>query len=136
MTKLPQWKRRLGCFEGFTHFHGKSYDHTTLSGHWGFVLHGTIRRCIDAPGHFLRWTLPGWLCWLACRLRGQRWYVSDSWHGVPGNRASDLQQQIWQDCVSFNVGRDDDFLETLEPKLNELSQLAGEAWGHVWPKEG
>lgn len=88
-----------------------------------------------------RWWLASWLSYFACRLRRQKWYVADSWHGVPGNRAGELQQQIWTEAVA-QIGRFSDdyqyheYIESLEPRLNELAQLATADWGHYpQPKE-
>lgn len=80
--------------------------------------------------------LADWLCRIASWLRGEKWYVADAWHGVPGNRASELRQRIWQKCVALQVGHDDkSWLTEIDRDLTELAQAAGESWGHVWPKE-
>lgn len=81
-----------------------------------------------------RWRLAGWLSYLACRLRGQKWYVGDTWHGVQGNRAAELKQKIWLDAVSqicrFREEQEyQEFIDDLEPRLDELAQLAGENFG-------
>lgn len=94
-----------------------------------------------------RWWLASWLCYFACRLRRQRWYVADTWHGVPGNRAAELRQQIWMEAASqIACYRDEsdyhEYMDSLRPRLGELAQLASEAWGHypeakarlvIWP---
>jgi hypothetical protein len=82
-----------------------------------------------------RWMLADWLSYFACRLRGHKWFLADSWHGVPGNRASELKQQIWIEAVSQICRYSEDgqfweYIERLEPKLDELAQLAGANWGH------
>ena len=84
-----------------------------------------------------RWMLASWLSIIACRLRGQKWYVGSAWHSVPGNRASDLQQQIWQDVVILTIPlkeEDEDTRNRIEKNLSELTQAAGESWGHIWLK--
>lgn len=89
------------------------------------------------PGGF-RWWLAGWLCRCACWLRGERWYVADTWHGVPCNRASELEQKIWAEVVLLEAGvpiKDRQALDGIARNLAELSQTAGAAWGHVWPKD-
>ena len=78
------------------------------------------------------------LSFAACRLRGHKWYLGDSWHSVPGNRATDLSQRIWTDVVFISVpfkDEDQDARARIEKHLEELAQLAGENWGHIWPKE-
>jgi len=80
-----------------------------------------------------------WLSRIACWLRGHKWYVADSWYGVPCNRPSELQQQIWLDVVCLTVGdhtpETKTMLDTIEKRLDELSQAAGANWGHIWPKD-
>lgn len=85
-----------------------------------------------------KWWLAGWLCRVACWLRGETWHVADSWHGVPGNRASELEQRIWQHIVVVDAtarNRDPRFLDSTLTDLKELSQAAGAAWGHIWPEK-
>lgn len=77
--------------------------------------------------------LADWLSFLACKLRGDRWYVADTWHGIPGNRAAELRQQIFLWCVL--TANNDWPLKEVEPQLEELGQLARENCGHVWPKD-
>ena len=84
-----------------------------------------------------RWKLADWLSWAACRLRGQKWYVGEAWHSVPGNRATELQQKIWEDTVLISYPfreEDEDARARIEKNLAELAQAAGESWGHIWPK--
>ena len=76
-----------------------------------------------------RWRLADWLSWLACKLRGHKWYLADTWCGVGGNRAAELKQALWELCVSKD-GNDTKWLAKIEPALDELGQLAGENWGH------
>lgn len=87
----------------------------------------------------VRWWLAYRLCWLAARLRGEKWYVGDSWHAAPGNRASELEQRIWQHAVIGSTITDAELkketLNDIERDLSELSQAAGAAWGHIWPKD-
>lgn len=85
----------------------------------------------------LRNRIADWLSRIACWLRGHKWYVADTFYGVPGNRAAELQQQVWVDvCIlAGNSPEDREALGTIDARLNELSQLAGENWGHVWPKK-
>lgn len=128
-------KRILGCYRCFTHAYGREYDHTTITGHLRYVIRDRFEALKDWPRDFLRWTVAGWLCWLACKCRGQRWYVGDNWAGVPGNRAAELKQAIFEECVTSYAGEREEFLSVVEPKLDELAQLAGEAWGHIQPKE-
>lgn len=85
-----------------------------------------------------RWWLAGRLCRIACWLRGERWYVADSWHGTPGNRASELNQRIWSMTVAIdaaNIEQNKEWLDDIERDLTELSQASGAAWGHIWPKK-
>jgi hypothetical protein len=87
--------------------------------------------------NWIAWRLAGWLCRIACVLRKQKWYVGEAWHSVPGNRAADLQQQIWSDVVLISFpfkGEDEDARDRIGKNLNELAQAAGESWGHIWPK--
>jgi hypothetical protein len=82
----------------------------------------------------LRWKLADWLSFAACKLRGHKWYLGDSWYPVPGNRAADLRQQVWVSICAHVTpfGSDSlDFLDEIEPKIDELAQMAGENWGHV-----
>lgn len=86
----------------------------------------------------IRWRLADYLSRIACWLRGQEWYVADTWHGVPGNRAAELKQIVWvnavaQDALSRPL-EDQEELKNIERAVAELAQLAGENWGHVWPK--
>lgn len=83
----------------------------------------------------VRWWLAGWLCRFACWLRKEEWRVADTWHGVPGNRANELRQQIWVEVVTSNLRDDQQALDSIDRNLAELAQAAGEAWGHIWPKE-
>lgn len=73
--------------------------------------------------------------WLAQRtarftawLRSEKWYPLDNMAGVPGNRAAELRQQIWERVVSINAAEND--IDPIDDKLAELAQLANEAWGH------
>jgi hypothetical protein len=89
--------------------------------------------------HKLRWFLADWLSWCACKLRGHRWYVADAWHGVPGNRVNELESQIRDQLIflaDFQNESDRDKVNLADECLGELCQMAGENWGHVWPKEG
>lgn len=85
-----------------------------------------------------RYWLAARLCRTACWLRGEKWYVGDSWAGMPGNRASDLQQSIWERCVALEAvsgNKDPEWLNLIDSELTELGQAAGESWGHIWPKK-
>lgn len=76
----------------------------------------------------LRRIIADWLSFIACKLRGDKWYEADAFHGVPGNRAAELRTQIWQSIY----GNAD---EKTYDNLQELAQLAGENWGHIfWNK--
>lgn len=77
-------------------------------------------------------------CRLACWLRGEKWYVGEAWHAVPGNRAADLEMQIWQDVVLISYPpqeEDEDAVNRIQKNLSELAQSSGAAWGHIWPKQ-
>jgi hypothetical protein len=86
----------------------------------------------------IRWNIADWLSWLACKLRGHRWYVADAWYGVPGNRANELKSQIRDQLIllaDFQNESDRDKLDLADERLDELCQMAGENWGHIWPKK-
>lgn len=83
----------------------------------------------------IRCRIADWLSRMACWLRGHKWYVADAWHGVPGNRAAELQQRLWQAYVLMWDKTDKEEIESVEQDLNELAQAAGQNWGHIWPKE-
>jgi hypothetical protein len=88
----------------------------------------------DSRWNELRWRMADWLSFLACKLRGDKWYLGSSWHAVPGNRAADLSQRIWEDVTLISVPfdeDDDDARDRIEKHLMELSQKAGECWGHI-----
>ena len=87
-----------------------------------------------------RWKIADILSLVACKLRGHEWYLADVWHGVPGNRAAELREKVWQNAVLLTPAREykSDLMAELESDLNELAQLAGENWGHIkakWPNE-
>lgn len=85
--------------------------------------------------HRFRWATADWISRLACWLRGHKWYVADAWAGVPGNRANELQSQLHECLVIQTDFEDDSSMETLkrgEEILDELAQLAGCNWGHIW----
>lgn len=77
----------------------------------------------------LRWAVADWFSYLACRLRGQPWYLGDTWAGVPGNRAAELRQCVWERIVALN-SNDYEWLDKIDRDLTELGQMAGENWGH------
>jgi hypothetical protein len=84
-----------------------------------------------------RWFIAGWLRRAACWVMREPWYVADAWHGVPGNRPAELKQRIFQNIVilaPWETHENDTFKET-EADLAALAQLAGESWGHIWPKD-
>ena len=86
----------------------------------------------------LKWKLADWLSRLACQLRGQPWYRAACWAGVPGNRAAELKQTLWERCVALEMGsgqKDPEWLEQIERELTELGQIAGENWGHIAPAQ-
>lgn len=78
----------------------------------------------------LRWQIADMLSFAACRLRGQKWYIANTFQGVPGNRASELRQGIWTGCVLLASGKDNEMLSDVSRNLDELAQMAGENWGH------
>jgi hypothetical protein len=85
------------------------------------------------------WGLADYLSRIACWLRGHDWYPADAWHGVPGNRASELNQRIRDELiVRMDLTDDDDnqAYQRATGELDELAQMAGQNWGHVWPKRG
>lgn len=87
--------------------------------------------------NFKQW-LAGWLCFLACKLRGHQWrQLSYNYPGVFGNHPADLKDRLWQLIVLANSPKPTtDYLEDIESMLDELGQIAGEAWGHhPQPKE-
>lgn len=78
-----------------------------------------------------RWRLANWLSKLACKLRGTPWHLSDNMSGVPGNRAAELKQRIWERCVALETcsdNKDPEWLKLIEHELDELGQIAGENW--------
>lgn len=82
----------------------------------------------------IRWKLADVLSFLACKLRGQPWYIGDCWSGVPGNRAASLAQSIWERCVALELcseNKDPEWLDKIDRELTELGQIAGENWGHI-----
>lgn len=96
------------------------------------------KRTIVRKVYWWRASLAGWLSRAAAWLRQEEWYVADNWASVPGNRAAELQQGIWERCVLLSVPPTDmdmDTLNEIERRLTELSQLANAAWGHVQPKD-
>lgn len=84
---------------------------------------------------YIKRRIADWLCRTAAWLRGEKWYVADTWHGVPGNRIAELRQQIWIEVATSNIREDENALAMIDRNLAELGQAAGEAWGHVWPKK-
>lgn len=115
---------------------GKEFDLSKRSGRWRWWWHRLRERCQEAPRN-CRFRLADRLCWMAVKLRGQKWYVSENYAPVPGNRAAELNQSIFERCVSrVDVTKPDDqeFLDGVQRDAGELAQLAGEAWGHIWPK--
>lgn len=98
-----------------------------------------IKKCygfLNKPGsqwRHLRWKLADVLSFLACRLRGQKWYIGNCMADVPGNRAAELKQRIWESCVVLNFtaeSKDKEWLDMIDRELTELGQIAGENWGH------
>jgi hypothetical protein len=89
-------------------------------------------------GH-ARWKIADILSLIACKLRGQKWYIADNWSGVPGNRAAELKQSVWERCVALELtadNKDPEWLDAIDRELTELGQIAGENWGHInakWP---
>jgi hypothetical protein len=82
----------------------------------------------------LKWKLADFLSWFACRLRGQPWYRGNCWANVPGNRAADLRQGVWERCVALELcseNKDPEWLANIDRELTELGQIAGENWGHL-----
>lgn len=81
----------------------------------------------------LCWRLADWLSFLACKLRGHKWYPICAGYGIHGNRASDLKHKVWElsvfSAARTNFSHQDD-LDEIEKALGELAQLAGENWGH------
>jgi len=83
----------------------------------------------------IKWSLADLLSFIACKLRGQPWYLADNWAGVRGNRAAELKQSVWERCVALEAtataGRKDaEWLDKIDRELTELGQIAGENWGH------
>lgn len=120
--------------DGYIHAYGKTYDMS--------------KRChrLQYWWRELRFTKPRDVCWriadylsrVACWLRGHKWYVADTWHGVPGNRAAELRQRVWVNAVllaNFDDEIDMDRLNSLDRDLSELAQAAGENWGHIEPNQ-
>jgi hypothetical protein len=92
-----------------------------------------MTRCIQA----IRWRIADWLSRVACWLRGHSWYVADAWHGVPGNRVSELSQRIRDELIlriDLNDEDENQAFQRATAELEELAQMAGENWGHIWPK--
>lgn len=127
-------KNLFGCFEGDTFCNGKHWNQRTISGHLLYRLHEWRR---DTPRN-IRWFIAAWLRRIACWIMGEKWYVSDCWASTPGNRVAELHQQIWEWMVSQTdlTDRDRrDELDSIGKRLSELAQIAGESWGHIYPKE-
>ncbi len=81
-----------------------------------------------------RWKIADYLSFVACKLRGQRWYPSYCFGGVPGNRAAELKQSVWERCVALEIcseNKDPEWLNKIDQELTELGQIAGENWGHI-----
>ena len=81
-----------------------------------------------------RWKMADILSIIACKLRGHKWYIADNWAGVPGNRAAELKQSVWERCVALEVtaeNKDTEWLDAIDRELTELGQIAGENWGHI-----
>lgn len=79
----------------------------------------------------IRWDLADILSKLACKLRGQKWYMADNMANCHGNRAAELRQSIWEQCVVLNLSDNDkEPLNKIDVELAELGQIAGENWGH------
>lgn len=72
-----------------------------------------------------------YLSFLACKLRGGKWYHNPSTYpGLYGNRAAELKQRIWERCcVVHALDSDSDLLDLINADLEELGQIAGENWG-------
>lgn len=86
----------------------------------------------------IKWKLADILSRIAVWLRGQRWYHPDNWGGVPGNRAAELKQTIWERCCLLDMATENknpDWLKQIDTELSELGQLAGENCGRIWPNE-
>lgn len=118
---------------GYTFWGGRTFDHSKrldrIRLRWFRWVDEWRIKC------FRRW-LADWLCYAAVRLRGDRWYVSDNCAGMPGNRAAELKQSIFERCIAqVDVSDPEqmDFVSAVDREAAELAQLAGEAWGFVWP---
>ena len=130
-------QKLFGCHNGHTFWNGREFDHSKPLSHLAYRLWSWRNHWRDMPQR-CRNRLADWLSRFAAWLRHEKWYVSDSWHGVPGNRAAELRQQIWVDvvCLSVPIDEDDrDRLGAISNRLNELAQAAGEKWGHIEPKD-
>lgn len=136
MNVFSHWRWKTS--RSFHWCNGRSFDMEKPIDVVRFNFWGAVYWCKEWPRN-ARFTLADWLARWAAWCRGERWYVADAWHGVPGNRAAELRQQIRDELIGRLRFSDDEGRETIErvERLSaELAQLAGEKWGHVWPKEG
>lgn len=95
-----------------------------------------VRRSAWLDG--VKWKLADCLSLLACKLRRHPWYRGDCWASVPGNRAAELRQSVWERCVALEIcaeNKDPEWLDKIDRELTELGQIAGENWGHINDRE-
>lgn len=81
----------------------------------------------------LRWIMADWLSFVACKLRGNKWYRSETMSRVNGNRAAELAQSIFERCVALETvshNHHPEWLKMIEQEVGELGQMAGQNWGH------
>ena len=81
----------------------------------------------------LRWAIADYLSFLACKLRGNKWYMANNMANVMGNRAAELRQSVWERCVALELSaekKDPEWLNLIDAELTELGEIAGENWGH------
>lgn len=81
---------------------------------------------------FLASHLSRWAVW----CRGEKWYMPDVWHGVPGNHASELESRIWQNVVILTPSSEyeSETMQEIRRDLKSLGQFAGSNCGHIEPK--
>lgn len=95
-----------------------------------WMMSGWREKCVEGLRAACRW-LADRLAYATCKLRGHKWYRTSIW-GLPGNRAWELKNEIWCSLVSSYIDNKDG-VYAIEDGLNELAQMAGEAWGHYEP---
>ena len=133
---LPRWKTILGCYNGWTSWQGRKFDHEKPLSHLWWVIWYRCYKISQWPTDFRMW-LAGWLCRIAAWLRGEKWFAGD-YFSAPGNRASVLQQEIWTKLVvhtDLHDQDDHDALDQVGRNLTELGQLAQSKWAHIEPKK-